>query len=156
MHEDDFTPLTVYVPSPDCECVSVIEQGSGIVASPGNENLLIVDFQGRSQAENIITYGDRVHHAASRHLHGYPTTARRHLPLSSLTAVGIWNPILGAVHVHPTHETLLTRWLNVEYIQEEELLAGSGVFVKHRTLIKMMRSSDHQQRIMAQTYARSS
>lgn len=55
-----------------------IDPGSGIVGRASGPNHLLIDYEGnRFGAANIVTYADRVAHAADRQVRGYPTLARR-------------------------------------------------------------------------------
>lgn len=73
---DTQEPLTVYVPADGS--LPTILAGSGIVGSPLDGNGRIrLDYEGNKyRAANIVTFADRVYHAAGRHLVNYPTVAR--------------------------------------------------------------------------------
>ena len=82
--------LTVYVPSVDGPLDALIDRGSGIVGSPdASPDHVRIDFEGnRYGAANIITFADKVAHAAGRHETHYPTVARAFVPREHLIAVG--------------------------------------------------------------------
>lgn len=129
--------LNVYVPKPQTPAWFHIDRRSGIVGTPGKRcepDHIEVDYEGnRFGAMNIVTWADRVHHAADRHTfndgRGYPTVARMTTPAHDLTLVGTFN--LGEPHGveltdeaaqpgTPEREALLD-WLAVD---EEDLDPG--------------------------------
>lgn len=110
--ESSSTELVVYVPaSPQMAAQLGIAAGSGIVGSPVSPGgRVMVDFEGNLYgAANIVTFADRVRHAADRHATGYPTVARRFVPAESLTAIGSYHA--GRVELHDDGEQQLMSWL---------------------------------------------
>ncbi|HEY1292858.1 MAG TPA: hypothetical protein VGJ60_07265 [Chloroflexota bacterium] len=100
------TLLTIYVPAG--EDTLGIKPGSGIVGSSEPTSSSIVqglaaamdrvriDYEGNLHgAVNIVTWEDRVKHAAGRHVwnegRGYPTVARRWVEPEKLHAVGTYD-----------------------------------------------------------------
>jgi len=91
--------IPVYVPAPGHQ--TFIDAGSGVVATeaPGG-GLLRADYEGnRYGAINMVTYADRVNHAAGRAADSYPTSARSVLPSDTLVRVGTWDDKTGRVHL---------------------------------------------------------
>ena len=105
-----------------------IDPGSGIVgtiepAIVGNDpDVLVVDYEGnRYNAVNIITYADRVAHAAGRHVTKYPTAARAWVSPGSMIQVGEFDPTTGVVTL--TAERLVLDWCSLTEDQlDAELL----------------------------------
>jgi hypothetical protein len=110
--------LNVYVPAPGR--YTPIEAGSGIVGVETHDQMgeptgsVVVDYEGNFfGAANIVTWADRIHHAASRHVNRYPTTARSLLPADHLIAVGIYDYERGTLIVPGEHEARIAAWLGI-------------------------------------------
>jgi hypothetical protein len=91
--------LDVYVPADSAAASLTIDAGSGIVGTASDElGRTLVDFEGnRYGAVNLVTYADRVHCAADRHVVRYPTTARALLDTITLVRVGTFDPETGDI-----------------------------------------------------------
>jgi hypothetical protein len=78
--------LNVYVPAPGSDLGIV--PGSGIVGTPQDDGLVLIDYEGNLYgASNIGTFEDRIHHAAGRHIMRYPTVARLLVSASKLILI---------------------------------------------------------------------
>lgn len=125
-------PLTVYLPADPAE--SIIAAGSGIVGTPAHEFMpmlpegdrLTIDYEGDLfGAANIVTYADRVLHAAGRHAAKYPTTARTTLSVEDLTAVGTFDG--ERVTIKRAAYPAVAEWIDVpEEELEAQLLIDGG------------------------------
>lgn len=119
----------LYVPAPDTPLRHRIDHGSGVVATstvywqhgcthqPWVDDIHVVDFEGnRYNASNIITYYDRVAHAAGRHFASFPTVARVRAPEDELIHVGWYYPHAKQIEVLATDRALMTliAWLTVD------------------------------------------
>ena len=91
--------LTIYVPRPGAPIATTIDSGSGIVgsaaAAPFKEEdtvpRICIDYEGnRNHAANIVTWEDKVFHAAGRHIAHYPTVARACPRAEDLIEVGMF------------------------------------------------------------------
>lgn len=109
--------LTVYVPA--TEDTLGIKPGSGIVGSPvgGTPPRVRIDFEGNiHHAVNIVTYEDRLLHAAGRHTwnegRGYPTVARQWVRAELLHAVGTYDANTWRV-VEITDREALDAWVGL-------------------------------------------
>jgi hypothetical protein len=92
--------VSVYVPQ--VGHLEWIDAGSGIVGSEqaGERGLVVIDFEGnRYHAENIRTLGDRIAHAAGRHVTRYPTVARAVVDADKLLWVGTFDTDTGVVEL---------------------------------------------------------
>jgi hypothetical protein len=94
--------LAVYVPnraSPHGLAARGLVPGSAIVGrsettvdTPSPPGWRQVYYEGNLHgAENIITFADRVYHAADRLVHGHPTTTRAIVPAVALATVGTFD-----------------------------------------------------------------
>lgn len=104
--------VAVYVPRPDSTLSVELAEGTGIVGTPlADPAAILIDFEGNLyDAVNIVTFADRVHHAAERHTSNYPTIARRMALVADLIEVGEFNGEM--VLVYPDRFADLARWLN--------------------------------------------
>lgn len=91
-------PVTVYVPTlfpqdPVPHRLLAIRPKSGIVGVPATvPGHTLIYYEGNVyQAANIVTWADRVDHAANRLRTRYPTIAQAMVQTEWLTAVGIWD-----------------------------------------------------------------
>lgn len=109
-------PMTIHVYVPTSSCHARIDPGSGVVAAAAGPGRLLADYEGnRYNAANIVTYADRVHHAAGRAAVSYPTLARAVLPASALVRVGTWDDKAGRVHLDGDAARAAVRtWLGLE------------------------------------------
>jgi hypothetical protein len=104
--------LTMYVPKPGAPIAATIDPGSGIVGSGRMRSRfkedntcprICIDYEGnRNHAANIVTWEDKVFHAAGRHIAQYPTIARAWPRGEDLIEVGMFrcednwkNPVYG-------------------------------------------------------------
>lgn len=121
------TLLTIYVPA--SEDALGIRPGSGIVGSPvevppalqpvivlaDEPARLRVDYEGNlHNAVNIVTWEDRLKHAAGRHVwndgRGYPTVARMWVEADKLHAVGSYDTNTWRV-VEITDQAAVDAWV---------------------------------------------
>lgn len=117
------TQLAVYVPAPGWR--HTIHPKSGIVGSPASVRDqawdLCIDFHGDLYPmANIVTYADRVHHAADRHLVRYPTVARAWVRFSDVIHVGTWFHVSQELVIFDADRDL-QRWLDCSPIPPAEL-----------------------------------
>lgn len=104
-------PIAVYVPKRDGESGHpplTFPAGAGIAGSPAPDWLggdetdkLIVDYE-EGRASNVVTYADRVYHAADRHCAHYPTHRRMLVAADRLIRVGTYHPGEGRVEIDET------------------------------------------------------
>lgn len=88
--------VDVFVPARGAHFV--IDHGSGIVGTPLDSGALLIDYEGnRYGASNVVTYADRVHLAAGRHLERYPTIARQSAAARDLVRIGSFDTTTGYV-----------------------------------------------------------
>lgn len=100
----------VYVPILGSPGARLIEPGSGIVGTiEGND--VTLDYEGGRHADNIVTFADRVMHAAGRHAERYPTVARALVPLESAIRVGTYDYHEGEVQLIGDAMLLVIAWL---------------------------------------------
>src|SRR3712207_2626325 len=86
--------LWVWVPNPGSPLRLFIEQGSGIVSRPlaDTDDRVLISYEGNVYGmQNIVTYADRVYHAASRLLSHYPTIATAFPARTELVLVGTFD-----------------------------------------------------------------
>lgn len=80
-------PLSVYVPTRHLG----IAEGSGIVGAQ-SVDMVHVYYEGNLyDASNIVTWADRIDHAADRLVANYPTIAQMVTDAEDLTRVGTWD-----------------------------------------------------------------
>lgn len=91
-------PVTVYLPTLTPggffpHALPSIDPKSGIVGVPAriDKNTLVYYEGNRYGAVNIVTWADRVDHAADRLRTDYPTVAKAMVPTDQLTPVGTWD-----------------------------------------------------------------
>lgn len=97
-----------------------IDEGSGVVGHDTGGDRILVDFEGnRFGASNIITFADRVYHAASRQEHDYPTIARKFVPRELLVEIGWFDG--DRVQVPPGNEDALATWLGTHTLDLTQL-----------------------------------
>lgn len=125
----------IYIPAPGSHLRAMIDAGSGIVGTParewmghdatdeGDSSRIVIDYEGnRFRAAHIVTFADRVSHAADRHQHHYPTVARSMVDRQDLVLLGRYSA--GRVYVA---EPLCVRdWLGT---YDEEQMHVSSRFV---------------------------
>lgn len=125
-------PLDVFIPNPARSAdfiTAQIDPASGIVGSNAQEWLtakygepmlgrsetaLTIDYEGnRYNAINIVTWADRVSHAADRHRTHYPSVARHVAEPTDLIHVGTFDGT--QVTLEPVAENipLLADWLGI-------------------------------------------
>jgi len=81
--------LVVLVPQPGTAAAHFIRRGSGVVARPGVDREVRVDYEGNLYgAAELVTFEARVRHAAGRLREQYPTVARGTFPRHTFTVVG--------------------------------------------------------------------
>jgi len=110
--------LTVYIPV-DGHYTPIAET-SGVVGTTTRDadrnptGSVLVDYEANLYgAANIITWADRVAHAASRHVHRYPTSARSLLPEDAVLAIGSYDVDRQEVTLDPGVEGRLANWIGV-------------------------------------------
>ena|ERR1017187_1099643 len=94
--------LKIYVPAPGSWMATLIKQRSGIVGSLHpvlgaqdnavvEEDRVCIDYEGNlNGACNIVTWEDKVFHAAGRHVTKYPTSDRAWPEAKDLVEVGVF------------------------------------------------------------------
>ena len=114
---------TLYVPaSAGTSVPRVIRPGSAIVAdwqAHRASTVLCYHVHARC-ASNILTYADRVFHAASRLVDRYPTTAQLCVSPRELTPVGWLDYRSGRIRITLPGRRHLAHWLNVPAIPDTE------------------------------------
>lgn len=135
--------------------------GSGMVGTPmGDGARWVVDYEGnRNRSDNIITFADRVLHAAGRHPgqsspNGYPTIARAVVLADAVVMIGEWDPVAGEVVLLDGGEAALARWLGTPTVAPTELLAGGAVYEERRVLAAMRADPDPMVQARAREYER--
>lgn len=106
----------VYVPLPGTHLHATVAPKSGIVGRPYDHQpgKLLVDFEGAVHGQsNIVTFADRVMHAASRQEASYPTIARMVVDQADVVLVGRFDPDERTVELLPDR-ALLCAWLGVD------------------------------------------
>lgn len=79
--------LKVYLPSP--QRPSTLGAGAGVIGSGElSQGCLLVYYQPRSSALNIVTFADRCYHAAARLRERTPTHQMCALPVADLREIG--------------------------------------------------------------------
>jgi len=109
-------PVRVYLPLVGAPLDILVMPGSAVVsAAEPEEERLLVDYEGSTRAENIITFADRCHHAADRHRSFYPTVARAFVPVAQLIPVGSYDPEMGEITLDGDEERVrLAAWLGLD------------------------------------------
>lgn len=116
--------LAVYVPQAGSRLEDEIAAASGIVGSKDEGGNITIDYEGNIYgAENIITFADRVNHAAGRHRERYPTRARRYgMDPGELLIVGYFD----GERVRVDNSEALTSWLGThDYDAELHITSGA-------------------------------
>jgi hypothetical protein len=121
--------LAIYVPaSPTSPPVAHIAPGSGIVGPLVTDaaGTISVDYEGAVHGQaNLVTYADRVRHAADRQRQHYPTVARCVVSRGDLRQVGWFDPAGLSITLLDDAEESLAPWLGVEAIDPKELRVSS-------------------------------
>lgn len=132
-------PLDVFIPNLEARdpMTASIDAGSGIVGSNAEEWLaakhgepvvaasgtaLTIDYEGnRYGAINIVTWADRVSHAADRHRTHYPSSARHIAEPDALIRVGTFDG--ERVHLDCDHDARLklADWLGLRFEGDRSL-----------------------------------
>lgn len=109
--------ITVYVPKDP----TIIGRGAGVVGTragkwnpilPTDGDLVTVDYETNEfGAGNIVTYADRVYHAADRHTRKFPTSKRMSIPADLLTDVGTYAD--GKVTLKRAGYPIVADWLGI-------------------------------------------
>lgn len=133
-------PLTVYVPRGESLLRAVIKQGSGIVGTPVRDwfhnqhedpedaeaDRIVIDYEGNLYgAANVVTFADRVLHAAGRHQAVYPTAARSVVKKDELVAVAEWDGACVNLLADESAMAALADWLG-QKIERSELISSSA------------------------------
>lgn len=144
----------VYVPVAGHPAVADVLPGSGIVGAPEGGHVLI-DFEGnRNGASNIVTFADRVHHAAGRAATRYPTVARRLVPREAVSEVGGYDEDEGVVVLDgPDAAETLAAWLGVAALDEAQLRSTGAHHERRREAQAAMRSLNPALRLWARREA---
>lgn len=125
--------LTVYIPhrGRDLDMSERIAPGAGIVGTQlADPDLVMIDYEANLHgSSNIVTYADRVYHAASRHTDKYPTVTRSVVRASDLLDIGEWD-MATTVLVYPAAVPMLGEWLGIEptagLLDPGELIRSDG------------------------------
>lgn len=81
--------VPVFIPAQGSELYRIIEKGSGVVGQPYNDTETLCYYEGNLYgASNMVTWADRVHHAADRMAVAYPTVAKTIARPGELIRVG--------------------------------------------------------------------
>ena len=141
-------PYAVFVPREDSSIAEIIDRGSGIVGVPYGEDRILLYFEGnRYGAANMVTFADRVLHAAGRLAHDAPTGALATVPEREVQQVGMYDPETGTVRLDD--EESLAQWLGSETVEPKELVTTAMRHVQQRTLAEMRKSGDPKKRLEA-------
>lgn len=110
--------VAVYIPTPGAG--TAIDAGSGIVGRFTSGHHLEVYYEGnRFGAVNIVTFADRVYHAADRMESSYPTSARGVFPAFDFEHVGTLMPDRVQLLPDGGKLTRLARWIGAGDVDEE-------------------------------------
>lgn len=83
---------------------------------------LVIDYEGAIYRQfNIVTWVDKLHHAAGRHLEHYPTMARQLVDAEDFKRVGFWIPL--ELRVTVDEPDLVRHWLGVDDLGPELVLS---------------------------------
>ena len=91
-----------------------IDPRSGVTGVPvsGDATRVRLDYEGnRFQADNVLTFADRVYHAIGRSHTSYPTIARQVASLEDVVLVGWMDVQHGVIHVLPAAADTLHAWI---------------------------------------------
>jgi hypothetical protein len=116
---------TVYVPAPGQPGVADIAAGSGVVGELAEDGNLLIDYEGNlTGSPSLELYASRVLRAAARQAGRYPTRARRLVPPEAMIAVGEYDAREQVIRLTgPEPERELARWLGVDTLDHDELIA---------------------------------
>jgi hypothetical protein len=109
--------LIVYVPDPEDPIGAIyakdLAAGCAIICAKVSptERAHAAVYLEASRASNVVTFADRVYHAADRLVHQAPTHARAMLPVNALRAVGTF--VLATRALQVTDEPALAGWLGM-------------------------------------------
>lgn len=111
----------VYVPVEDTPLRNELLAGSGIVGTPASawfeseDEAVLIDFEGNKYgAVNLVTFADRVYHAAGRQQQRYPTVARRMVEADTIEHVGFFYPEFSRVDVGSSEQlAAIGKWLGL-------------------------------------------
>jgi hypothetical protein len=131
--------FTVYVPA--VVAATTIDPGSGIVGT-GQGDRLLIDFEGnRFGSSTMVTFADRVHHAAGRHKDRYPTIARHLVKPESMRKVGTFDDERGEVALDSSAAAAaLAQWcsLGPTELAAQLLTAGSARHSVRREIVSAL------------------
>jgi hypothetical protein len=123
-----------FIPAPGSIQERMIDRGSGIVGSRNDATgRVLIDYEGnRIRTANLVSYADRVHHAAGRRLANYPTVACAYVSADVMIRVGDYDWERGIVSLDgPEIELQLARWLDCTQLDPAELQTrGNGTTIR--------------------------
>lgn len=105
--------VDIYIPTESATATGarLIAKGSGIVGRDGSYGLEVYYEGNLYRAANIITFADRVYHAASRMEASYPTAARGVYPRVEFEHVGTFTADRVQLDADGGALTRLARWI---------------------------------------------
>jgi hypothetical protein len=113
---------TVVVVIPDRPLGIVAASGVVCQTLPAEERTSVWYEGNLHGAANIVTYADRVYHAADRMLRDYPTSATAALRSKHLLVIGTFDTHTGTVTLDgDSQRRILADWLGVEQVADSEL-----------------------------------
>lgn len=124
---DYFKPVPIFVPAePWAARPHGITRGSAIVGVPASDALpdtLVIYYEGNIYGDAYFArFAVRCLHAHGRLAQRYPTVARAHIPIGSVTQVGVWHPREKVVELLDLD--LLAKWCGWTLpVRSEELRA---------------------------------
>lgn len=140
---DERNTFDIYVPTGELLARERIDARSGIVGTPviewfeydgddredADAERMVIDFEGnRYGAQNIVTYADRLVHAAGRHREHYPTVARLVVDRSELVRVGTFDLRAERARVdNRENRQQLAEWLGVAVEPLDGELVGTSI-----------------------------
>ena len=145
-------PLAVFVPTDPARTLS-IDSGSGIVGTVDGP-MTVIDYEGnRYGSTSMVTWADRVHHAAGRHADRYPTVARSVVPAVTLVQVGTFDSERGQVHLDPAQGARVADWLGIPQAAMDDQLRTTSARHQMRREVDALRA-DPARRVEADWLAR--
>ena len=102
-----------------------IHPGSGIVGELDEDGALVIDYEGNViGSPSLERYANRVLRAAAHQAERYPTRSRRVVPADAVIAVGEYDTREQVIRLTgPEAERELARWLGVDRVDHDELIA---------------------------------
>jgi hypothetical protein len=145
--------IKVYVPEPGSPLARTLPARSALVGVARGDRVEIC-YERPTQAVNVVTWGDRVHHAWEAQTHGFVSSRRLWARVDEVVAVGSFRADVGEVALDGSGAArLVAAWLGSDELDEAELIASGSD--RYETLRALRRAAaDPRQRPLVPYMAR--